>query len=367
MKVPGFDRQPMFLIDCMDEYYTFGQPHLYVLNGDFADIRLRKPVPTWFARLVCGVKGRHLPSQHDARCRRCGTTLEKMMGEYPPQHGLFRREVIGPVECPILIRWTILNTRFGKLLVHRFMPNADDRAVHDHPAPFWTLVLKGGYDDMVPCEACDGEGVLLRDVHGNLWKRRALEEDAPILVEREQACPVCRDGLKLGDRMRRGTIRYRPARHRHRTHVLPVGALTLVVMGAKQQSWGFFRDGRKWPWQEFEATFGAGMRCPDVAELREQYEAIPKLWKRYAPEPSITVEKYGAVVELREDGWYRNGELLPAELAAEYEAALGVAMGDPPSVAEAPSGWACMDCDFRTTDQPEARNHAFGKDHLVVR
>lgn len=29
-------------------------------------------------------------------------------------------------------------------------------SVHDHPAPFWTLVLRGGYDDLLLCPVCKG-------------------------------------------------------------------------------------------------------------------------------------------------------------------------------------------------------------------
>jgi hypothetical protein len=57
-------------------------------------------------------------------------------------------ELIGPAECPILWRRTLLVSRFGKLMLHRFVPGASDRDPHDHPSSFVTIVLRGGYDDV---------------------------------------------------------------------------------------------------------------------------------------------------------------------------------------------------------------------------
>lgn len=163
-------------------------------------------------------------------------------GEPARQTGRFKREVIGPTDCPIMIRWTLLSTRWGKLMLHHFLPNADDRATHDHPSPFVTLVLRGGYDDLVPCEPCDGDGWLFPD----------------------DPCMDCMArGEVVGDRMRPGMVRYRRAEYAHRTRVLPSGAWTIVLMGPKQREWGFFKEGRWWPWREHERRFGYGMRCPE--------------------------------------------------------------------------------------------------------
>lgn len=147
-------------------------------------------------------------------------------------------------------RWTLVKVRGRKLLLHHFLPNADDRAEHDHPAPFWTFVLWGGYDDRVPCEPCGGAGHFQRDGHNLLY---------PTLV-----CSHCGgDGDAQGDRMRAGMLRRRAATYRHRTRVLPSGCWTLVWMGRKERPWGFWKDGRWWPWRDHERAFGYGMRCPD--------------------------------------------------------------------------------------------------------
>lgn len=127
-------------------------------------------------------------------------------------------EVIGPTDCPLLHRWTLAQVRGRKLMVHHFQPNADDRAEHDHPASFVTVVLRGYYDD-----------------------------ESPAGVER----------------MRAGVVRFRAAEHRHRTRVSPRGCWTVVFMGPKRRLWGFWKDGRWYFWRDHERLFGFGMRCPE--------------------------------------------------------------------------------------------------------
>ena len=176
------------------------------------------------------------------------TELEAQQAGEPARRlrrGPLAPEVIGPPACPIMHRWTLLKVRGRKLLLHHFLPNADDRAEHDHPAPFWTFVLRGGYDDQVPCPTCDGTG--------DDWLGRP----------RLGGCGTCQGYRDVaGDRMRAGMLRRRAATYRHRTRVLPSGAWTLVWMGRKERPWGFWKDGRWWPWREHEKAFGFGMRCP---------------------------------------------------------------------------------------------------------
>lgn len=164
-------------------------------------------------------------------------------------------EIIGAPECPIMYRWTLWPRVRShprgtdgmhvfqpakkdvrcKLLLHRFLPNADDRDVHDHPRPFWTLVLFGAYDDMAPCDWCGGSG---------------------------NTCRRCSStGVVLRERMRPGMLRYRRAKHLHRTRTSPRGCWTLVLMGPVRRRWGFLRFGRWWFWKDYEDEFGYGMRC----------------------------------------------------------------------------------------------------------
>lgn len=161
-------------------------------------------------------------------------------------------ENIGPPECPIILRWTLLEVFGCKLLVHRFTPRADDRDVHDHPSPFATLCVAGGYDDLVPCPA-DGcsNGYLLGG-----WMGGTKARPFPDL------CPFCTRGLVVGDRVRRGSFRYRPATHAHRTRAGTGGAWTIVAMGRKVRPWGFWREGQWWPWKTYREQYGYAHQCP---------------------------------------------------------------------------------------------------------
>lgn len=147
-----------------------------------------------------------------------GEALDYRPGEPARVEGKW--EVIGPADCPLMFRRTLLSGRLGKLLLHRFVPGASDRDCHDHPRSFVTLVVRGGYDDVQP------------------------------------------DGTV--ERLRAPAIRYRPAAHAHITHVHGDGATTVVVMGRLVRAWGFVRAGRWFAWRDYEQRFGLSWRCEEA-------------------------------------------------------------------------------------------------------
>lgn len=134
-------------------------------------------------------------------------------------------EVIGNPECPLIHRWTIIDVGFAKLLLHHFLPNAEDVDFHDHPRPFVTFVVKGDYTD----ESWRVGEVATEHEH----------MDAPM-------------------------FRYRPANYCHRTFGGEQGAWTVVIMGPIVRKWGFVRNGRWMPWKRYIEWFGndAKNRCP---------------------------------------------------------------------------------------------------------
>lgn len=107
-------------------------------------------------------------------------------------------EPLGVPECPYVIRWRI-ETPLGSLRVHHWLGPDDDRAFHDHPWWFLTLVLRGGYTDKSP----DGD-----------------------------------------ERLKAGAVRYRPALHRHTVVPDAAGAWTVLLTGRPRRSWGFWLDGK---------------------------------------------------------------------------------------------------------------------------
>lgn len=105
-------------------------------------------------------------------------------------------------------RW-VVQTPVGGLRLHHFFRGDDDREPHDHPWGFVTLVLAGGYVDV---------SVMGADV------------------------------------LRRGSVRYRPARHAHRVET--AGCWTLVLSGPITRAWGFWAAEGWTPWKEFHALNG---------------------------------------------------------------------------------------------------------------
>lgn len=108
------------------------------------------------------------------------------------------REVLGLPECPYLIRWRF-ESRYGSMRVHHWLGPDDDRAHHDHPWWFLTVVLRGGYVDF------SDEG---------------------------------------HEHLRAGQVRFRPALHRHTVVPDAGGCWTVIFTGPKSRPWGFWLDGR---------------------------------------------------------------------------------------------------------------------------
>lgn len=120
------------------------------------------------------------------------------------------REKLGLPECPYVIRWKV-ETALGSVRLHHWLSPDDDRARHDHPWWFVTLVLRGGYTDVSP----GGD-----------------------------------------EHLRAGSVRYRPALHRHTVVPDKGGAWTVIVTGPKSRSWGFWREGKFYKANKWFARFG---------------------------------------------------------------------------------------------------------------
>ena len=101
------------------------------------------------------------------------------------------------------------------LMLHRMWKVDHSRCHHDHPWSFWTLILKGGYEEEVTRE----------------------------------------DGSLRTRYNRPGTLLFRPAEHTHRVSGLPNGnCWTLVLRFKKRRHWGFWSTklkGKWIGWQQF--------------------------------------------------------------------------------------------------------------------
>lgn len=108
------------------------------------------------------------------------------------------REKLGLPECPYLIRW-VADFDWFSIRLHHWIASDDDRAFHDHPWWFLTLVLRGGYTD--------------RSDTGD-------------------------DALSFG------SIRFRRAQHKHTAVVNQGGCWTLLLCGPESREWGFWVNGK---------------------------------------------------------------------------------------------------------------------------
>jgi hypothetical protein len=116
----------------------------------------------------------------------------------------------GLTECPYFHRWVIDFKRFA-IRLHHWHASDDERAFHDHPYWFITVVLWGGYDDVSPA------------------------------------------GI---DRLRIGSVRFRPANHRHTVRIIHPGTRTLLLSGPTTQRWGFWVNGKRIMRDKYFVTHG---------------------------------------------------------------------------------------------------------------
>lgn len=114
---------------------------------------------------------------------------------------------LGRKECPYAYRW-VFNFGLFSIRIHKWLRSDDKRFFHDHPWPFITFVLKGGYIDVSPT----GKDTL------NRW-----------------------------------SIRYRSSKHKHYVKIKHGGALTLLITGPQVRNWGFWVKNKLWyPSQYFK-------------------------------------------------------------------------------------------------------------------
>ena len=106
---------------------------------------------------------------------------------------------------PLLTRYFLVKTRLFGLYLHRLHASDEDRALHDHPWSFVTVLLSSGYYEHTP--------------DGRFW-------------------------------MRRFSVLYRPAEWRHRLELVgPVW--TLVFRWRDRREWGFWTPSGWLDWRAY--------------------------------------------------------------------------------------------------------------------
>jgi len=147
---------------------------------------------------------------------------------------------IGGRQRPYLLRWYLIpRNRWLNIYLHKFLRDDDDRALHDHPWWFVSVMLWGSY-------------IETRDI------------------------PVRGDGFqtdKRSDVLRSfPSIAFRLATDRHRVALpkddygRPVPCWTLVITGPKVREWGFHCPKGFVPWHKFIAVDDPGSVGPGCGD-----------------------------------------------------------------------------------------------------
>lgn len=131
---------------------------------------------------------------------------------------------IGGETDPYLYRWFLIpRNRFFNVYLHQFLRDDDDRALHDHPWFWCSILLSGSYTEI------SQSGIKRR-------QEGSIRFSSPWRLHR-----VVLDKRKQGEWL-----------------ISPVGTpkpvWTLFITGPVIRNWGFMCPERRWvPWQEFTA------------------------------------------------------------------------------------------------------------------
>lgn len=136
--------------------------------------------------------------------------------------------IVGGQDNPYLLRWFVIprNPVFN-IYVHRFLRSDDDRALHDHPWAWCSILLQGSYVE---------------------WRKPKLGSLLLLNTQHFEA----------------PSVRCHGPRFAHRLELMPnIECVTLFITGPRVRNWGFHCPQGWVPWQQFTAgddrgAIGAG-------------------------------------------------------------------------------------------------------------
>ncbi len=143
-------------------------------------------------------------------------------------------QVIGDPEAPYLRRWYLIpRNPLLNVYLHQFLASDDDRALHDHPWWFFSLILKGGYTEVTEAGAVARSGVIGGRYGGwNRWDRTIAFRPAAFRHRVELWTQLCETGRD--DQRPRGGPLVRTWRH------CEIPCWTVIVTGPRTREWGFW-------------------------------------------------------------------------------------------------------------------------------
>lgn len=141
--------------------------------------------------------------------------------------------VVGNPVSPYLRRWYVIpRNRFLNIYYHEFLRSDEDRALHDHPWASMSVILSGGYVEVMPEN--DGDS----DVARAVVHRRVFRFTGQVSMRGPRAL-------------------HRVELHGHQFGC-PAPAYTLFITGPKVRDWGFLCLNGWVPWQHFTKKDGKG-------------------------------------------------------------------------------------------------------------
>lgn len=161
-------------------------------------------------------------------------------GDFAIFHKTVIRNLAGE---PYLVRWRLFQTPLFAVYLHRILRSDDDRALHDHPWAFVSLILLGGYFEHTP--------------GGCRWRRP-------------------------------GSIVAHHAEDLHRLELRPAKtAWTLVLCGPRRRQWGF--------------STGGGLARIGGVSGRSDRGGEPLSWPAMRPATTVRKDSDVSPFELRND------------------------------------------------------------------
>ena len=132
-----------------------------------------------------------------------------------------KKQIIGPINDPYLIRYILVRTPYFAIFLHHMIRSDYEKALHDHPWNFTSIVLRGGYGELT--ESNGPKGKLLWNKPGSVLYRPATWKHRVILPK------VDIDDLEE-ERVKSKTC------------------WTLVFASKRHRRWGFWVTDNDWCW-----------------------------------------------------------------------------------------------------------------------
>lgn len=139
--------------------------------------------------------------------------------------GPFYHDVIGSDESDYMRRW-YFRTPFGEIRIHNIIRPDAGRFFHDHPGDMRIWILRGGYTESVfDAPSVDVERAIASGRVSYLCVSEVPHRDVYSFVARYEPS---------------WQSRVMPNYIRHRIIKVKPGTWTLVVMGRRKRTWGFW-------------------------------------------------------------------------------------------------------------------------------